>query len=484
MNYNTAIPMPVAPLVATRNGVPAPLMRDELLNILPEPVRRIMNTYSYHYEKELLLLSSLAVMGGLMTNVSAEYHGKHRFPTQYLCVWGPFGTGKSGMGDAKAMAAEIHRKRRAAAKLAEEDYELQLETYKIAADRARKDPNAYTPEKPTRPHEQFVFMPENVTTAMLVQKLAHSATPAAIYFADEIDALLNNFNSEHGDFSSIMRSAFDHTTITKANVTGGEGGGKRDYEIDNPRLTFVLSGTQGQVQKLLLGRGTENGLLSRMVFYRTPVSDDFADVLTPSRRREYINYASMWLEGLVSWLGNFVINVEWTPVQAALMQKRFEHYKRTARPRFGDDYNGIVNRLGVHTARWAMILAVLDYYERHPTGQPPTTLPCPDTSFEAALEIMEINKWYLEDAFQSLAMQRPANEDIKLPPKQRDLYLALPDVFVWKQLEEVMEAIGAARGVGQRLVRNTEFIKTSGKDPNGGAIYVKNVITLHEDCEL
>lgn len=449
-------------LVATRNFKPAPTLSDALLDTLPEPLRVIKNKYEFHFEKELFFLSAMTALGGIMPRVWALYTDQKLYPSQYLCAWGPFGSGKSVMGDGKRIVAGIDDQMLEQTEALKAAYQVDREAWERNKAVAAKQNREFDEDPPTKPPENYLVMAANITSAAFYRNLAMMEIPAAIYYASEIDTLLANFASEYGDFSDVIRLAYEHATLSKSNTTGGENGGGREYRIKEPRLTFMVSGTEDQVARLLKGRGAQNGLMSRMFFYRTPNTDTFKPVLLKTGKYELFARAQEWAARLHRWLGGANVEVVWQDGQNAAVMEYFGKYKIDGRQRFNDDYHGFIHRLAICWARWAIIFTILEYYDDDPDRPPPSQIYCSETAFASAIEVTEINRWYLEDAVDTLVMGRKSLEQIDLKPKQKKVFLALPDSFEPNEAIEIGKAYGVARRTVFRLLANEEYFTKTG----------------------
>ena len=97
-----------------------------------------------------------------------------------------------------------------------------------------------------------------------------------LMFETDGDTMVNTFKS---DYANNFRKAFAHEGF--GYLRSGDDGEER--EIENPRLSTVLSGTPEQVKSLI--HDAENGLLSRFMFF-------------------CINSTPEWLDGFDSYGGD------------------------------------------------------------------------------------------------------------------------------------------------------------------------------------
>ena len=108
----------------------------------------------------------------------------------------------------------------------------------------------------------------------------------------EADTLSSTLQQEWGQFSDLMRKAFQHEPITFSRL--GEKSMIKLEEIPCPRLSICLSGTPNQIHGLI--KGIEDGMFSRIMFYsfRNVDIPAFKDVFsdTGSNLTEYFNKIS------------------------------------------------------------------------------------------------------------------------------------------------------------------------------------------------
>ena len=86
---------------------------------------------------------------------------------------------------------------------------------------------------------------------------------------------LCEIKSEHGNYSDGFRKAFHHETISYLRRKDRE-----FVELENPRLSALLSGTPKQVSALI--PNAENGLFSRFIFYFMNIKPVWKDVFANS----------------------------------------------------------------------------------------------------------------------------------------------------------------------------------------------------------
>jgi len=128
---------------------------------------------------------------------------------------------------------------------------------KIVYNNAKKDQPSM--DEPQEPPMLALLMPANSSATAFFQIL-NDNNGAGLMFETEGDTLAQTFKSEHGNFSDGFRKAFHHETISYLRRKDRE-----FVELENPRLSALLSGTPKQFSALI--PNAENGLFSRFIFY-------------------------------------------------------------------------------------------------------------------------------------------------------------------------------------------------------------------------
>ena len=214
---------------------------DEVYSNLPDFIKNLVNGFSGR-EKDIVLVSSLAVMSNCMPNVYGVYDGKDNLPHIYLMIIAPPASGKGTMGYSLELIDKIHQKILS-------ESQLQIAAWK-------KNKNS---DRDSKPSIKVKLLPGNISSSKFYKYLSDSEYGLTI-FETEADTLSSMLKQDWGDFSDILRKAFHNEKLSISRATD-------DYylEIKHPKLSMVLSGTPGQVKPLI--QSTENGLFSRFLFY-------------------------------------------------------------------------------------------------------------------------------------------------------------------------------------------------------------------------
>jgi len=293
-----------------------------------------------------------------------------------------------------------------------EQYKVLYDTYKqekILYNNAKKDqPSMDEPQEP--PMLALLMLANSSATAFF--QILNDNNGAGLMFETEGDTLAQTFKSEHGNFSDGFRKAFHHETISYLRRKDRE-----FVELENPRLSALLSGTPKQVSALI--PNAENRLFSRFIFYFMNIKPVWKDVFANSGDQTLDLYFKDLGEQFHDFYNHLKQQREMRFCLTASQQQVFNAYFAQAQIQFlalyGDDYIATVRRLGLITFRISMILTVLRLMQSQRFTTP---LICSDTDFYTALEMVKILVQHAAKVFDAL----PADT---VPPPTNNPKLAL-----------------------------------------------------------
>lgn len=205
---------------------------------LPEPLNELTNSFSDR-EKDIVLLSTLGVLSATMPNVFGVYARRTVFTNLYVFIIAPPASGKGEMAWSKNLIDPIH--------------DRLVRSSKLEILQHRSSSNNALPE----PKLKVKLLPGNLSSAKCYSHLENS-DDSLLIFETEADSLSNMLKQEWGDFSDILRKAFQHEPCSISRSD-------RYYNVKNPKMSLVLSGTPNQLKPLIDSK--ENGLYSRFMFY-------------------------------------------------------------------------------------------------------------------------------------------------------------------------------------------------------------------------
>lgn len=361
---------------------------------LPRLLKRAVATMAEPQDKDLVLIGSIVTLSAALLPLRTFYFGKTIYPNTYLFVPGPAGAGKGKLDFCFRLVKPIHAEKMERTEVAKEEYRKEYARFK----RQKKGDDI---DPPVKPPLQMLRIPANSSATIFSQVMADNGN--LLIFETEGDTVVNAFDSDFANYSDSFRKAFAHESF--GYLRRGDDGEHR--EIENPRLTTVLSGTPEQVRSLI--KDAENGLLSRFMFY-------------------CINGTPQWLDGFGSGgqdapleetfdsLGQefaaFVKILEQTPTVkfhlSIVQQEQFNDFFSREKERMqelnGDLYSASSHRLAWCFLRIAMVLTALRMMD---SGRIKEDIECTDADFATTRAIIGTISAHNDYIFNVLNRERP-----------------------------------------------------------------------------
>lgn len=402
----------------------SPTIPKEVYAVIPKILKDGAAIFSSAREKDVFLTSSISVLSGCFPTVSGRYDQKKVHPNIFSMIIAPPASGKSAMISAKDLVMGIHE----ALRSQKEDM-LNLESNKDFLG-------------------NFLFIPGNISAAGMLAVLRDNAG-IGIICETETDTLTNAIKQDWGNFSEMLRKAFQHEYISA-------GRKKAVIEIPRPKISVALTGTLNQVQPLI--RSIYDGLFSRFVFYIYKNTPKWRD---PSAKQEFV-YDS-YMQGLqqrIKAIYDFTKGLEYsfdlTIMQWSKLNKLYDERLRKTVAFNGEDTSATVFRLALIHFRIAMTLSILRFFEDKPSGN---MIICSDLDYSIAELLCDL---YLKHG---MLVYSIITNSVELPmeSKVEKFYRALPVVpFMRKDAIAAGKILGIAeRTVGKylRILKDTGFLK-------------------------
>ena len=424
-----------------------PMFPEDIFSTLPGLLRKVTDLMLTHQERSLVLIGSIATLSSALLPMYTIYFGKTIYPNMYLFVPGPAGAGKGKLDFCFRLVKPIHKEKLERWTIAKDEYKKEYARYK----RQKKGDNIDPPEKPPI---QLLRVPANSSATSFAQAMAENGN--LILFETEGDTVVNTFNSDFGNYSDSFRKAFAHESF--GYLRRGDDGEER--EIENPRLSTVLSGTPEQVKSLI--HDAENGLLSRFMFF-------------------CINSTPEWLDGFDSYGGEdpledsfdaigqeftaFTKILEQTPhikftlsiSQAGKFNDFFAAEKERMHEFNGDRYSASSHRLAWCFLRVAMVLSALRLMD---SGRITENVECNDVDFNTTMKIIKVISTHNDYIFNVLDKERPegiAVADSYSSATRKAIISALPGYFTTEDMKKVAANVGKSlRTVRRQIARAIE----------------------------
>lgn len=422
-----------------------PLFDETIYNDLPIILERATGTMNIRQEKDLVLIGSIATISSILLPFRTIYHGRTIFPNMFLFVLGPAGSGKGRLDFCYRLVRPIHQDKRDLWLLAQEEYKQELDRYRALSKKEKA--NATSPVKPPI---TLLRVPANCSATSFAEAMADNGN--MLMFETEGDTVVNTFKSDYGNYSDNFRKAFAHEEFGYLR----RGNDSEEKEVQNPRLSVVLSGTPEQVKSLI--PNAENGLLSRFIFYCMSATDEWLDGFSGY---DTDNPLEKVFDNLGAEIENFYqhltqISEVWFTL-SIVQQQRFNDYfageKQRMKELNGDLYNASTHRLSWACLRIAMVLTALRCMDR---GSVPEKIECSDADFNIALSIIRTVSEHNDYIFNVL--NEGITEDVKVSETYSSaarhvLLNNLPDRFSSEDMQALSVKLGKSIRTIQRQVR-------------------------------
>jgi len=414
-----------------------PTLPDEIYTDLPGLLQKVVAKSNSPEDRDLLLLGSLVVISACLPKVYGIYAEREVYPNLFLFVTAQASAGKGRLTLCRKLVDPIHKSLREVSKLQFEEYQRNLTEYAATKNKAET-------ERPKEPPVKMLVIPAN-NSATGVFQILNDNNGSGLMFETEGDTLALTFKSEHGNYSDGFRKAFHHETISYNRRKDRE-----FVEIQNPRLSALLSGTPKQVSALI--PSAENGLFSRFIFYFMNVRPVWNDVFANSSDQtldSYFNHLGMQFFDLYKHL-----EYQAKPIRfclTSMQEKSFNAYFSQTQNQYlclyGADYLATVRRLGLITFRMAMILTALRIMD---DGDIHSPLVCRDNDFNTALSMVKILVQHAAQVFQQL----PSEAVATAPKNQKQQFLdELPQEFCRKDYLTVAHKLGIPDKTAEKHIK-------------------------------
>lgn len=378
-------------------------------------------------ETDTMLLAAISVISGCLPHFQGVYDDRTVFPNLFFFLSARAGSGKGRMDLCRQIAGPIHRrlKEEHAKKL--DQYELELAAWEAAPKKSRGP-------KPQKPDQTMLYIPAD-TSATAFNQLLSENCGCGIIFDTEADGLADSFESDFGNYSKSFRAAFHHESISYHRR-----GGDEDVEIENPKLSAILSGTPKQVIRLI--GSAENGLFSRFMFYRLESELVWRSVLKNQNKVTMDDKFNALGEEFLQFYDDFCQGMSVHFMVTDAQNDAFDNYFRELMHDyiriFQEDILGSVFRLGLICYRIAMVLTALRMKDNADVSSEVT---CDDVDFNTALTISRVLAVHMAKIYDELTanegsrssiVAKTASVNCSLPPCP----ITLTARIIWRQRSE------------------------------------------------
>lgn len=380
---------------------------------LPGVLKNLTDAFSER-ERDIVLLSSLGVLSSTIPNVFGIYDGDKIYPNLFVLIVAPPASGKGTMNFSKILIQKIHAKILADSK----------RTNLICQEEKKKDKDKNYAECPQL---ELKIIPANISTAEMYSYLNVSKNGVLI-IESEADTLSNMLKNDWSNYSDLLRKAFHHESVSLSRQIEN-----RYIEIDEPKVSMVVSGTPDQLQPLI--KSKENGLFSRFLMYSFDEISGFKNVFAP----QAYNYKDFFEKS-----GNTIYNLygKLFQLKDELSFKLTENQYRRFLKDFmfihqdilkNHDHSVIpnLNRHGLMMFRLCMILTVL---RNESTISNRTELICSNRDFLSALKLIKV-------VLKHAIINHNSLSDGGLSDQDEEILFSLNTSFTRKQAIELGEKL-------------------------------------------
>jgi hypothetical protein len=392
------------PINQTANVDDEGLFPQSVYNNLPTLLKNSCAVFNDRHEKDIFLLGALTVIGGAFHNLYAynDVDKKRVAANLFSFIVAPPASGKGALNYSKKIVAKI------------------VESFAAL--------NKTLGSKETGK----LSIPGNISSAGLI-KLLQQNKGAGIIVESEIDTLVNVMKQDWGNYSDILRSAFENESTSLYRKTE-----KEHIEVESVKLSLAVSGTPNQFKSLM--GSTENGLFSRGCYY---VFDNPSHQLACFGRMKQV--AAKDLDDLFADFAEIAdtyynahlkydrIEVIFSESQLNEIQTALQaEYNRISK--FGE-LSSNIKRSFVIAMKVATILTFLAECE---TGSVNEKLDCSKMALSVAIDFMKINLNHSYKAFELL----PKKDKGRLKVNQARLHFELPTEFTRQEAIAIASQLG------------------------------------------
>lgn len=420
-----------------------PFIPHSVFDTLPDLLKEGCRVFDDARKRDVFLTSALATLSGCLPNVTGVYNQDRVYPHLYCFIVAPAASGKGVLKYAKQLGYKYHQDIVEKSKAEKIQYEADLLEYKEHLKKKSKKDDKVEP--PVEPPFQLLFIPANCSNSRLIQHLQFNGG-RGIIFETEADTMSKTKGQDWGDYSTILRMASHHETISISRKTNDE-----YLEVENPRIAIILAGTPAQVPRLL--ESAEDGLFSRFIFYLFRSELLWQDV-SPKGSSIVFNDHFDQLSTTVLEVAQLM---ELSPTEVLLSEEQWNVLNSTFKDLLSDvttfaneEASAVVFRLGLITFRICMIFTALRKAENAEVNY---EMHCLDSDFQNALLIATTYLQHSIILYHNLPNQGESTNYIT-GDNNRRFFEALPEEFTRKDAIGLAKSFDIKERSADMLLRN------------------------------
>ena len=320
-------------------------LEEVIFENLPSILQRLVEPFEGR-ERDIVLLSSITALSSAIPRAFMLYKGDKVYANLFLFIIAPPASGKGVMKYSRRLLVPIHKK-------------------------VIRDSNEV----------EIKIIPANISTAELYDCL-DKIHQSGLMIETEADTLSSMFKNEWGNFSDVLRKVAHHEPLSKKRKSDN-----RLLEIEEPKMSLVLSGTPSQIRSLVQSK--EDGLFSRFMYYYFDETQPWADVFeaTENYNSKFDRVGEIEISQMYD---NLVANESETqfilPDNLKLeFQDRIKRIVKIVEEHHPKSFDSNVKRHGVYFLRICLVLTALRNYDRLNNIE---VLECNEQDFETAYSII------------------------------------------------------------------------------------------------
>lgn len=377
---------------------------------LPTLLKNGIEQFADDQEQLLFLYSTLVALSGTMTKIKGTYGHKSTYPNLFFIGLAPAASGKSVMMYPKVFIELIHQHFLSQSKQLLLDHRLKSRLTK------RRSSNIPTD---VLPPFKVVFIPANCSSSKLLQHLSdNSPDTPAVMIESEVDSMTIIKSSDFGDYSEILRKIYENEPVSISRKTNNE-----YLEVQKPQMSLLLSGTPGQVFKLI--NNNEDGLFSRFLVMSFNTNQGWKN-MTPTQTTwnlsDYFENQSPEYFKLWEFISKEDLQVSLSERQWFALNRYCDEKYTEIVTTHGLNATSIIKR---HGSMFFKLCMVLTGIRKHEEQNVLKAMTCRDDDFEIVLYLIDQSLYSSLDVYESL----PATKSPILNKKKNTFYGCLPQEF-------------------------------------------------------
>lgn len=431
-----------------------PTFPESVFRALPDILHTGLKFVSGQRERDMLLLAMITVLSSLLHRVTAYYAGKRYWANLYCFVVAAAASNKGVMENALTLGKYYFKEVSEANERLEEEFLKATEEYEQANRRkARGKKDDLTPVRPQDPVYCYPQIPADISKSRLLSHQRDNQEKGGLMFDLEADTLSAAGKQDYGNFFDFLRKFFQHEATSASFKVNG-----KPIYVATPRLSVMLAGTPAQFCRMI--PYSENGLLSRFLFYTLRQTAEWMDV-SPRESEEneienHFDCLAMRVNQAIHFLDSSPTRIRLTSHQWKKLNRTFGELLKESVLHEREDFQSCVKRHGLMTMRVCMVFTALEKASLH---IPAEDLYCSDTHFEAALALVTC---CLEHSRLLITSTQTLDKDVRElqnPNKLEEIFDSLPREFTTSDFARAALDKGLSASTAKRLLKNAINLK-------------------------